>query len=288
MPLNNAMQSYIIFTVDNYRKNNFPDSDLITYYGSIEHGALELWEKQIGNLVTNRVGIPEELVVILSTHGGSVECVEKMVDISRRFYKKVSFVIPSQAMSAGTIWTMSGDNIYMSYLSSLGPIDPQVQSNDGRWVPALGYLDKFNEIVEKSKNGTVSQVELMMINQLDLANLRRYEQATELSVSLLKKWLTKYKFKDWSHKETTGEIVTESCKLDRARQIAEALSDNNKWLSHSRFINIDTLQSDLNIRIDDYTDNHQMMGETTNLHDLILDFKLKNNYAWIIYIAKRL
>lgn len=50
-------------------------------------------------------------------------------------------MVPDCAMSAGTIFCMAGDKIWMGYYSSLGPIDPQV-FNGKNWVPALGYLDK--------------------------------------------------------------------------------------------------------------------------------------------------
>lgn len=35
--------------------------------------------------------------------------------------------------------------------SVLGPIDPQVKNKEGNFVPALGYLDKVNELIEKPK-----------------------------------------------------------------------------------------------------------------------------------------
>lgn len=66
--------------------------------------------------------------------------VEKMVEIIRNKYQKVYFVVPDYAMSAGTIFCMSGEKIYMDYSSSLGPIDPQVY-NGKEFVPALAYLD---------------------------------------------------------------------------------------------------------------------------------------------------
>lgn len=46
--------------------------------------------------------------------------------------------MPNFAYSAGTIFCMSGDNIYMNYYSALGPVDPQVQNRDGKLVAALG------------------------------------------------------------------------------------------------------------------------------------------------------
>lgn len=74
----------------------------------------------------------------------------------------------------------------MDYFSVLGPIDPQVQNKEGKWVPALGYLDKVNEMLEKAKSKTLTQAEFLILKDIDLAELRAYEQAKELTISLLK------------------------------------------------------------------------------------------------------
>ena len=90
---------------------------------------------------------------------------EIMVEVMRRFYDEVYFIVHEYAYSAGTILCMSGDKIYMNFASSLGPIDPQVLSN-GQWVPAQGYLDQFDAICKKSLNNDpqnpISPVELQM------------------------------------------------------------------------------------------------------------------------------
>jgi len=41
-----------------------------------------------------------------------------------------------------------------------------------------------------------------LLQQLDLAELHSFEEARELSNSLLKEWLATYKFKDWTITET--------------------------------------------------------------------------------------
>ena len=56
----------------------------------------------------------------------------------------------------------------MDYSSSLGPIDPQV-FNGKEWVPALGYLDKVNEMIEKAKNNMLTNAEFLVLQSLDLA-----------------------------------------------------------------------------------------------------------------------
>lgn len=76
---------------------------------------------------------------------------------------------------------MSGDNVLMDYFSVLSPIDPQVQNKDGKWVAALGYLDKVNELIEKARSKDVdnqlTQAEFLILKDIDLAELRGYEQA---------------------------------------------------------------------------------------------------------------
>ena len=85
-----------------------------------------------------------------------------------------------------------------------------------------GYLDKVNELIEKSAQGTLTRAELVMLQQQDLAMLRRYEQAKELTIALLKNWLVKYKFKNWDTHQTNpaklGQPVTFGRKNRKGRR----------------------------------------------------------------------
>ena len=116
------------------------------------------------------------------TGGGSAIAVERYVNILRKHYTEVNFIVPDYAYSAGTIFCMSGDYIYMDYFSVLGPIDPQIQNKEGKFVAALGYLDKINELIEKAKNNDLTQAEFLILKDFDLAELRGYEQAKELTI----------------------------------------------------------------------------------------------------------
>ncbi|HAT3118142.1 TPA: serine dehydrogenasease, partial [Serratia marcescens] len=252
--LDDTLEGFIEFKVNEFKENYFPNSDVIVYYGGITEWAKHVYQPKLEAIGREaKKSGTNSLVIILSTGGGAVESVEKMVEITRHFYDEVNFIVPDAAMSAGTIWCMSGDKIFMDYASSLGPIDPQVQSSEGKWVPALGYLDKVEEIINKSREGVVTQAELMMLNSLDLAQLRRYEQARELSKDLLKKWLVEYKFRNWNVRERSQQPVTLDDKIARAEDIAVALSDNKRWHSHGRSIGIDTLVKGINLQIEDYT-----------------------------------
>ncbi|EKK3998354.1 serine dehydrogenasease [Cronobacter sakazakii] len=285
--LESTLEDYIGQKLTSFREGFFPDCDVISYYGGVTEWAKFVYQPQIEVIgQAAKLRDKQYLVIILNTNGGSVESVEKMVEVTRHFYQEVYFIVPDSAMSAGTIWCMSGDKIFMDYASSLGPIDPQVQSADGKWVPALGYLDKVEEIIGKSAQGTVTQAELMMINNLDLAALRRYEQARELSKDLLKKWLVDFKFRDWHVHETDpdkmGQPVTLDEKVERAQEIATTLSDNRKWHSHSRTIGINTIVYDLRLKVEDYTDNKDMRDAINEIHKLLNEFRYKTNREVVV------
>lgn len=223
----------------------------------------------IDDMIRNQVeDIPDRrksLMVILETEGGSIETTERIADVFRHHYGdgEIIFLVPNFAMSAGTILIMSGDRILMDYFSVLGPIDPQMMNANGQHVPALGYLEKYQEMVEKSAGPEgLSQAEIaFFLDKFDPAQLHNLEQAREHSVDLLKRWLVNYKFKDW--KETQGRKlpVTEKMKEDRAEEIATKLNDTKLWRSHGRGLSIDVVRNKLNLVVED-------MGNDPKLREL--------------------
>lgn len=254
-------------------ENHF-DADCVFYYGPI-FPSLEKRFREFMELLKEDNGERKRLVVFLNSPGGSAETVEKMVEIIRHHYLEVYFVVPDEAMSAGTILCMSGDKIYMDYSSSLGPIDPQV-FNGKDWVPALGYLDQVEKMIKKSANNALTEAELIILQNQDLAMLSQFEQAKNLTITLLKKWLVEYKFKDWSKHQTTpekrGKDVTPDEKEERAKEIANMLSDNKIWHSHGRKISAATLTNVLKLRIEDYSDDNDLRAKIRSYNDFLIDY----------------
>lgn len=265
------------------------DADFFVYYGPILDGNENSILRIIEDLA-NDVNKKEKIYVLLTTGGGSAVAVERYVNILRHHYNEVNFIIPDYAYSAGTIFCMSGDNILMDYFSVLGPIDPQVQNKEGKWVAALGYLDKVNELIEKAKANELTQAEFLILKDIDLAELRGYEQAKNLTIELLKKWLVKYKFKNWNHHSTNpallGQNVTVEEKEERAKQVADKLSDSNLWKSHGRPINIEILESDiLRLKIEDFS-NEDFRPLIRDYSDLFFDYVKKNQIQIFIQTRK--
>ncbi|MCL2068215.1 MAG: hypothetical protein FWG99_12225 [Treponema sp.] len=254
-------------------------ADVLAYYGPIFDGMEGSFLQVIEQL--NQQKAHNTLFVILTTNGGSATAVERHVNIIRHHYSEVNFIVPDRAFSAGTIFCMSGNKIFMDYSSVLGPIDPQIQNKEGKWVPALGYLDKINELIQKAQNNTLTQAEFIILKDFDLAELRAYEQAKELTIDLLKKWLVKYKFETWTHHKD-GTEVTQKKKEERAEEIADTLSNNRKWKSHSRPLNIEILE-ELKLKIDDFGKDPILTESLRAYHRLVADFVTKNKLNMFVH-----
>lgn len=193
----------------------------------------------------------DRLAMVLSTGGGVVETVERIVTTLRHFWKEVVFIVPDRAMSAGTVLALSGDELLMDYFAVLGPIDPQVPRNN-RLIPALSYLTQFERLMKKFEEGKATTGDFALLDKFDLAELHQFEEAKELSVSLLENWLATYKFKDWVHTEARKAAVSADDRRRRAQEIARQLANHERWHSHGRGISMEVLRRDLNLRVTDF------------------------------------
>lgn len=231
----------------------------------------------------------DSLLVVLETGGGSIETTERIADVFRHHYPRgeVNFLVPNYAMSAGTILIMSGDKIFMDYYSVLGPIDPQMTNHNGDYVPALGYIEKYEELIAKSKRKEgLSPVEIaFFLDKFDPAQLHRLEQAREHSVDLLKRWLVEYKFKDWTTTETRQIAVTKKMKERRAEEIAKKLNNTRIWRSHGRGISIGVVRNDLNLVVEDFGTDPAFNELNTRLrayYRLLQDYMLRRGHSVVI------
>lgn len=257
-------------------------SDVICYFGQIHPHMTRPFRNFVEEVKKSSKRTENTLTVVLRSPGGSAETAERMVSVVRHHYHTVNFVVPDFAMSAGTIFCMSGDRIFMDYSSALGPIDPQVLLPDGSgYVAALGYLDKVNEITAKH---VLTPADAVFLRSMDLGKLALYEQAKNLSISLLKKWLVAYKFKDWTHHRTTnpGAAVSQEEKEARAEEIAAALSDNRRWHMHGRALGIEQLK-ELRLEIDDYSKQDDLRVAIREYNDLLTGYADRQNMQFYLH-----
>lgn len=259
---------------------NILDADVLTIFSPMGSG-LENLVKNAVELFQNR---KDRIAIVLDTSGGYVEVVERIVYVIRKHYGEVDFLIPDQAMSAGTVFVMAGDRIFMSDFSCLGPIDPQIEK-DGKFVPALAYLNQYQRLYKKADNGQLNTAELVLLNNLDPGELYLFEQARELSHDLLIDWLSTYKFKNWDTHSSTRNPVTEEEKKQRAKEIAAALSDNERWRSHGRMISRSTLTSDpkLRLKIENIEDTPGLSSALADYVELLKDYMQRGKLGLFVH-----
>src|SRR5262249_53156695 len=99
------------------------------------------------NEMVARVGQEHrEVDMFIVTPGGLAQQVSQFVNTLQSRFDTVDFIIPYMAMSAGTLWALSGDRIWMDSRAFIGPIDPQVPLKDGRFVAVQSVLILLTEI----------------------------------------------------------------------------------------------------------------------------------------------
>lgn len=229
---------------------------------SIDYSDIMPFEDQLSNLNG------EAIDIIIETPGGFAEIVEDLVRLVRQKYEKVGIIIPGYAKSAGTIFAMAGDEILMGKTSALGPIDAQIMLN-GRRISAEAFLEGI-EVIKKEVSETekLNFAYIPMLEKVSPGEIQHYKNALNVAKKLVKSWLSNYKFKYWTTHSSTGEVVTQNDKDNRAEEIAEALCKHSKWLTHSKSINIDDLK-EMRLEITDYSANNDLNEAITSYFSLL-------------------
>ncbi len=150
-------------------------------------------------------------------------------------------------------------------------------------VPALGYLEQYKRLIDKSAAGNLTTAELAyLINKFDPAELYMYEQARELSISLLKEWLVKYKFKNWRRTKTRKLKVTKAMRVKRAEEIGNLLNKIDKWNSHGRGIHMSILRRDLKLVIEDFGRNPKLNAGIKEYHQLLENYRFTVRQQYVV------
>jgi len=187
----------------------------------------------------------KQIDVYLETPGGSGEAAEEIAKFLRKKFYEVNFLIAGEAKSAGTILALSGDNIYMCETGSLGPIDAQIKI--GRSVVSAhdykAWVDEKRN--EATNTGRLNPFDAIMVAQISPGEIYGVINSLEFAKDLVKGWLEKHKFKNWTITRTTHKAVTAEMRKQRAGEVADKLCDHMNWRTHGRSLKIDDLKEEL-------------------------------------------
>lgn len=74
------------------------------------------------------IGQTDKITLILYTLGGDTMATWNIVNLIREYCTKLEIIVPRKARSSGTIMCLGANNIILTHQSTLGPIDPSLNS----------------------------------------------------------------------------------------------------------------------------------------------------------------
>lgn len=226
--------------------------------------------------------------IIIVTPGGSADSVDYFVKKLRERFNNIAFILPYMAMSAGTIFCLSGDELIMSESSYIGPIDPQVPSRGGTFVPAQSIITLISAIKargeEQMKKGEKPDwTDVQILNHLDPKELGNAITASALSTRLVSEYLKLYKFRNWK-KHNNGNNVTVEERNKRASEIASLLCDNSVWLSHGSRITREIAVEKCKLRVT-YPESVEGLDRAIKRFWALMQLTLENNPIAKVYAS---
>ncbi len=75
------------------------------------------------------IGPVPKLSLILDTFGGQTSAAWRLINLIRSFGDEIEVIIPTKAMSAGTLMALGADRLVMTKQAALGPIDPSLDNH---------------------------------------------------------------------------------------------------------------------------------------------------------------
>jgi len=157
---------------------------------------LQLTHEELNGFMSVMYGMDwsKGLVLLLHTPGGVTNATETIVDYLWRKFDSIEAIVPTLAMSAGTMICLSANRVIMGRQSQLGPIDPQMMVS-GRAVSARAIVDQFDRAkTEISQDRDLAHVWFPILNSIGPSLLQEAQNALDYGEEMVSRWLAKRMF----------------------------------------------------------------------------------------------
>jgi len=195
------------------------------------------------------------LTLILHTPGGLTNAAETIVSYLWSKFEHIEVMVPTYAMSAGTMISLASNRIIMGRQSQLGPIDPQMPVN-GRFVSARAIVEQFDrardEILDDPK---AAHVWAPVLASVGPALLQEAQNALDYGESMVAGWLKQRMFKGIQNADAI------------AKATASHFNDATKHKSHGRRIDRDEARAN-NIVVEDLETEQQLQDAVLTAYHL--------------------
>lgn len=171
------------------------------------------------------------LTLVLHTPGGQTNAAETIVAYLRSKFSDIEVVVPTFAMSAGTMISLAAQRLLMGRQSQLGPIDPQMPLG-GRFVSARAVVEQFEQArTEISADIAVAHLWAPVLQSLGPSLLQEAKNALDYGEQMVARWLATYMF--------AGDRDA----LSKGADAANHFNDASRHKSHGRRIDRDEVRA---------------------------------------------
>lgn len=197
------------------------------------------------------------LLLVLHTPGGSADAAETIVRYLWSKFKDITTLIPTYAMSAGTMIALASNKLIMGRQSQLGPTDPQFFIG-GVTYSAHSIVKQFEEArADIIASPNAARAWAPVLQPFGPALLQEARKALAHGQSLVAEWLRTRMFK--------GE--TKRHARDWAKRAAKDFSGSHHG-SHGHRIDRDEARS-LRLKVDDLEPNPDLQTASLTLYHAI-------------------
>lgn len=245
--------------ISNLRKNRN-----VLFYASaflqkphLNPDAIQITYEEINGFMSCLYGMDfrKGLTLILHTPGGVTNAAESIVQYLHSKFSDIEVIIPTFAMSAGTMISLSANRIIMGRPSQLGPIDPQIPIS-GKFVSARAIVDQFAKAKEEiSSNLSLAHAWAPILQSLGPALLVEAEYALDYGERMVASWLENRMLKRSANKSA------------KAKDIAHYFNDASNHKSHGRRIDMTEARKQ-GVNVTALESNQQLQNEVLTAYHL--------------------
>lgn len=174
----------------------------------------------------------------------------------RSKFSYIEVIVPTFAMSAGTMISLAADTIVMGRQSQLGPIDTQMPVNN-RFVSARAIVDQFSKASEDIKNDILNaHLWAPVLQSVGPALLIEAQNALDYGETMVRDWLSRYMFASRADAD------------ESASRVASYFNDASNHKSHGRRIGRDEARAQ-GVVVTDLEDNQVLQEHVLTLYHLM-------------------
>ena len=176
------------------------------------------------------------------------------MDYLRSKFQSIDVLVPTYAMSAGTMIALGCDQIIMGRQSQLGPTDPQLIVGN-RSFSAHSIVEQFEEAKQNiAENPVLAHAWAPVLRSFGPALIQEARKSIAYGQSLVEEWLQKYMF------------AKQGNPAGLAQNVAEYFSGNEHG-SHGRRINRETARAH-HLKVVDLEENQELQEAALTLYHL--------------------